>query len=525
MNDVPRQKLFEIVAKHGASVVENPRRCEALLRDYCGSFRREVSVLKMAVEERVPLDLLAAAKSAPRAVLLGRLAQRLCDNLALSETAARWAVNSWAFALGLISDDELKISELKNVRQTQSSATSVATTAQTTETVVPPTAQTLTQNKTQTTNAPANKPSIQKSVLVSAKGNADFASISEALRNIAANARLIVRPGIYNESVVIDKNVEIIGDGAVENIVVQSASASCVRMQTDRAIVRGLTLRGSGARFGRAFFAVDIPHGALVLENCDVVSDSLSCVAVHGVNANPSVKNCRIHDGADSGVYFFDNARGQIEDCDIYRNTNVGAAITKGANPTIKNCRIFEGRNGGVVAWQNGAAGLIEDCKIFGHRLANVGVSEYANPTFRRCEIYGSADAGVFVQQNGYGKFEECEVYANEDAEVAVSTGGNPVLRRCAIRGGRNSGVIVRDKGRALVESCNIYDNRDAGVSVHGESVIAVRRCNIHRNGTVAVRVKGKSAASVEGCDLRGNRIATWESEHGVVIERKNNRE
>lgn len=525
MNDVPRQKLSEIVAKYGASVIENPRRCEGLLRDYCGEFRREVSVLTMAVEERVPLDLLAAAKSTPRPVLLGRLSQRLCDNLALSEAAARWAVNSWAFALGFISVDELKISE----RQTdgQSSPASTAN-VQTTKVTAPPATQTSAQNKTRAANAAQNIApiqTIQKSFVVSANGSADFSSIGEALRNVAANARLIIRPGVYNESVVVDKNVEIVGDGQPENILVVGTDASCLQMRTEQAIVRGLTLRGNGARFGKAFFAVDVSRGSLVLENCDVVSDSLSCVAIHGVDSNPTVKNCRIHNGADSGIYFFDNARGRIEGSDIYRNANVGVAITNGANPTIKNCRIYEGGSGGVVAWQNGAAGLIEDCVIFNHRLANVGVSDYANPTFRRCEIYGSADAGVFVQQNGYGKFEECDVYANDDAEVAVSTGGNPGLRRCAIHGGRKSGLIVRDKGRALVESCNIYDNADAGVSAHGESVVAVRRCNIHRNGTVAVRVKGKSAASVEDSDLRGNRIATLESEHGVVIERKNNRE
>ncbi|MBA4123686.1 MAG: right-handed parallel beta-helix repeat-containing protein [Acidobacteria bacterium] len=515
MNNLPRQKLVEIVAKHGVSVVENPRRCEGLLRDYCGKFRREVSVLTMALEERVAFDLLAA-KNTPRQVLLNRLMQRLCDNLALSEAAARWAVNSWAFALGVVSSDELKIIEQQPVGQAQTAAT-----------VVPTTAKTATQNKVQPnkTSQTASVAAVQKTVIVSANGSGDFAQIGEALRNVAPNTRLIIRPGLYNESIVIDKNVEIVGDGEPEEIKIVATNSSCLQMQSEKAIVRGLTLRGSGARTGRAFFAVDIPRGELFLEDCDINSDSLSCLAVHGSYANPLIKRCRIHDGADSGVYFFDNARGQIENCDIYRNANVGAAITNGANPTIKNCRFFEGKSGGVVAWQNGATGVIEDCKIFDHRLANVGISEYANPTFRRCEIYGSTDAGVFVHQNGYGTLEECDIYGNEDAEVAVSTGGNPVLRRCAIHDGHNSGVIVRDKGRALIENCNVYDNADAGVAIYGESVVTVRRCNIHRNGKVAIRVKEASAASVEDCDLRGNRIAAWESEAGVVIERKGNRE
>jgi parallel beta-helix repeat protein len=528
MNDLPRQKLSEIVAKYGVSVVENPRRCEGLLRDYCGEFRREISVLTMALEERVPLDLLAVAKTTPQAVLFGRLTQRLCDNLALAEPAARWSVHSWALALDLISERDLKIVEQpQNARQSQQTTTVVNAAA-----APQATAQNKVQSskiqpsQVQTASAMPNKSSAQKSFVVSANGGGDFVSIAEAIRNAAPDSRLLIRPGVYRESLVVDKNLEIIGDGgAVEEIIIAGVNSSPLQMQAEKAVVRNLTLRGIGAKTGKAFFAVDVRHGTSILENCDISSDSLSCVAIHGVNANPTIKNCRIHDGADSGVYFFDNARGQIEDCDIFRNRNVGAAITDGANPTIKNCRIYEGNNGGVVAWQNGAAGLIEDCKIFNQRLANVGISEYANPTFRRCEITGSDDAGVFVQQNGYGKLEECDVYSNADAEVAIATGGNPVLRGCTIHGGSASGVSLRDKGRGLLENCDVYDNVKAGVSVRGESVVAVRGCNINRNGKVAVSVKEGSAASVEDSDLRGNRIAAWESEYGVSIERKNNRE
>jgi hypothetical protein len=111
MNDQPRQKLREIVARHGPSVVRDVRRCEGLLKDYSAEYRREVSVLVSALEEHVPQDLSAASAGTPRPVLLARLARRVSDNRALSEPAAAWAVNSWALALGLISDDDLKTLE------------------------------------------------------------------------------------------------------------------------------------------------------------------------------------------------------------------------------------------------------------------------------------------------------------------------------------------------------------------------------------------------------------------------------
>src|SRR5688500_7833502 len=108
MNEQPRQKLRELVERHGRAVIEDARRCEGLLKDYSGEHRREISVLVSALEERIPQDLLAAPQGAPREVLLARMARRLSEDRALSEPAAAWSVNSWALALGLVSDDELK---------------------------------------------------------------------------------------------------------------------------------------------------------------------------------------------------------------------------------------------------------------------------------------------------------------------------------------------------------------------------------------------------------------------------------
>ncbi|MEP6903252.1 MAG: pectinesterase family protein [Actinomycetota bacterium] len=510
MNDKPRQKLREIIQKHGRSIVENPRRCENLLRDYCGEFRREISVLTMALEEQAVADLLSsqAATALPRKVLLARLTQRLCDNLALSESAAHWSISSWAWAFGLISDAELKANETER------------------QEIISPPPTMKTEHPSQNASTPPGKITVSNKVLVvSATGGGDFTTIGDALRNAAPNSRLLVREGLYQESIVLAQTVEIEGSGAIEKIIVRSVNQSCVSMQTEKAVVRGLTFEGRGSSSGKSFFAVDIPGGALVLENCRISSDSLSGVAIHGANANPILRNCRIYDGADSGLYIFDNARAFLENCDVYRNANDNLAITQGANPTVKNCRIFDGNNGGIVVWGNGATATIEDCEITNHRLANVGIRQSANPIFRRCKISGGRDCGVFVQENGYGIFEECDVYGNVKAEIAVTDKSNTTLRGSTIHQGRESGVFIGNFARALVEGCNIYDNVDAGISIYGESAAIVRRCKIHRNGTVAVRVKENSRTKVENCDLRGNRVATWETEYGVIVERNNNRE
>jgi hypothetical protein len=56
----------------------------------------------------VATELLASNNTLPHEVLLARLTKRLCDRLALSQEAARWAVESWALAQGVICTKELQ---------------------------------------------------------------------------------------------------------------------------------------------------------------------------------------------------------------------------------------------------------------------------------------------------------------------------------------------------------------------------------------------------------------------------------
>lgn len=102
MNDLPRQKLRELIVEYGRSLCDDPRRCEALLKDYCGQYKREIFVLVSALKNRVADDLLKTSASVPQSILLTRLHKRLEDELAMTAEAAHWAVETWALALGFI---------------------------------------------------------------------------------------------------------------------------------------------------------------------------------------------------------------------------------------------------------------------------------------------------------------------------------------------------------------------------------------------------------------------------------------
>ena|GEM_PF-1072229 len=102
MNDAVRQRLCELIAHYERSLVDDVRRCESLMRDFCGA-TMECKILLLAMKEQVPQELLAhSPDSWP--LVLARLSQKLEQGFAMEPVAAKWAVESWAIALGIVSD-------------------------------------------------------------------------------------------------------------------------------------------------------------------------------------------------------------------------------------------------------------------------------------------------------------------------------------------------------------------------------------------------------------------------------------
>jgi hypothetical protein len=116
MNDTPREQLKYIIGQYGRSISEDPKRCEALLRDFCGQYRKEINVLVSAIKEAVTVDLSNLQHRVPSDLLLAQLTKRLEDRLAIDPIAARWSVESWAIALGLISEQAKNIAAKEPIK-------------------------------------------------------------------------------------------------------------------------------------------------------------------------------------------------------------------------------------------------------------------------------------------------------------------------------------------------------------------------------------------------------------------------
>ncbi len=93
--------LKRLVDRFGTPLLSDAARLRGLLADEVPQAKKEISVLLLALEERVPQDLMRVHSGEPISSLSPRLARRLTDEKALAPDAARWAVHAWALGLGV----------------------------------------------------------------------------------------------------------------------------------------------------------------------------------------------------------------------------------------------------------------------------------------------------------------------------------------------------------------------------------------------------------------------------------------
>ncbi|BAU12179.1 serine/threonine protein kinase [Leptolyngbya sp. NIES-3755] len=101
MNSAARDILRKLVEELGSNVADNPQQWRGYLNDRLAHYQLERRALTTALNEHVPEELLSSQVSIAPEVQIERLSSRLVEHLGLQPDVARWAVESWAVALGI----------------------------------------------------------------------------------------------------------------------------------------------------------------------------------------------------------------------------------------------------------------------------------------------------------------------------------------------------------------------------------------------------------------------------------------
>ena len=370
--------------------------------------------------------------------------------------------------------------------------------------------------------------------------NGAYTTIGAALEAAQPKSQIVVRPGTYRESIVIDREIEIIGSGSPDTIIIEATEAIGVQVATPTARIRGLTIRHTPSTPSTSYRhgAVAITQGHLTLEGC--VINAQGCgVSVWGTESNATLQDCRLHADKNAAVTFSQCGQGNIEKCDLSGNAAALVDIRgKGSAATIRQSTIHDGQSLGISISSEGQA-TIEDSKICRNIAAGIQVYGTGSAaTLRQCRVHAGKDKGIAVWQKGQVTIEDCAIFANLHAGVLIGDKESvATIKRSQIYGGKYVGIVVLSQGRAVVEECDLYGNAGEAIRVGDEgSQIAVVNCNIRegmytgiliwrqgqgelinnqifRNRGPGIRICNPgSKAEIAGGEMRGNAV-------GLVVE------
>ena len=249
--------------------------------------------------------------------------------------------------------------------------------------------------------------------IVDARKRGDFTTVAAAIRAAQPGDRILVRPGLYEGSLVLDRALEIRGDGPAADIEIRAYGVQALLFEAEDqdAQVASLTLRQMGGPGAREQHAVDVTQGRLELNGCDISGKSSTCVAVLG-GASLRLRGSTIHDGAKSGVLVSDGSQATLEDNLISDNGSSGVQVRMDARVTLRGNR-----------------------------------------------IRGNSESGVWVYDRGQAILDDNDITENGMVGVSVSAGGSVTVRGNRIKRNSREGVRVRDGGRAVVEDNDLRDN------------------------------------------------------------------
>ena len=98
MNVRIRNDIHQIIKGYGKDVIKDVKRCESLMLDYCNYSKTEVKLLVLALKEEVPLEILSN-QNFDLVKLTCKLEKKLQNNLAMTDLALKWIVETWMFVL------------------------------------------------------------------------------------------------------------------------------------------------------------------------------------------------------------------------------------------------------------------------------------------------------------------------------------------------------------------------------------------------------------------------------------------
>ncbi|GAM18795.1 hypothetical protein SAMD00019534_019700 [Acytostelium subglobosum LB1] len=345
----------------------------------------------------------------------------------------------------------------------------------------------------------------------------DYDTITEALAALSEGTRetMLIGPGLYKENIIIDKPVDIIGEGINTDVVIESASANTVSISAPYGSITNLSMRQTGH-----WFCIDIEKGGFTISKCDITNTTLSAVKI-GRHATPWITDNIVHDCKEAGIAIF-GGEGTIIGNRFTRNRYGSIEIVYStAKPTIKLNRIYRNKGYGIHI-HTSASAIITENIIEENESDGISCWGGATPTVSNNKICNNLEDGVYIHEDGKGVFEHNQIYGQKLDGIRISK-SNPQINNNTIHHNQGDGIRLVIKANPIISENHICENKRVGIHIYREGMGIISNNYIYGNKNAGMQVYSRSNATICNNRIVQNRCSgIYVSDHAIVNIKSN---
>ncbi|MEM7474064.1 MAG: protein kinase [Planctomycetota bacterium] len=325
-------------------------------------------------------------------------------------------------------------------------------------------------------------------IIVSLSGDGTHESLAEAIEAAKPDAEIQVSAGTYRESLLIEKNVQLVGLGSRDEVRIVGQENAAFTIKGDAQVgFANLFIDAKGTDIN----TVELISGELEIKGCELETSSYDCIKVHPASSL-QISSCRLSSMENPAIVSKQAKKLTIDNCDfqfdlasvaVERKQQAVAIELTESPATIQNCTFTgTGKKGKGISARGSSGRILIDENRFTGLMHAVELFECRDVNLVGLNLISDCQLGI-VAESSSGVLEELEIL---ESQIGCSLDG------------KNSFLF----SNATVRNCK-YGIRilDSDVEFEGSK--------IENNTLVAmmVDVPGK-IIKLEDCSLRENKIA-----------------
>ncbi|GAA4826671.1 right-handed parallel beta-helix repeat-containing protein [Saccharopolyspora rosea] len=362
-----------------------------------------------------------------------------------------------------------------------------------------------------------------------------FPSIGSALAAARPGATISVRPGRYEENLVVDRMVSITADGG--EVEVHAAKGSALVVDTEGVQLRGLRITCADSSVP----AVDVRRGEVALDGCGVGGSSWAALLTRGAGS-VAARGCEVTNAAGAGIVITSSAPSTVEDTVVTDVASSAAVVGEDGSLTLRRFEVRRPGGNGVCVNGRGRC-VVEQAEVTGAAKPAIVAEQQADLRITGLTVADGENVDLYLTGGAAITIAESRFSGAAAQSAHIAGAAEPELRRCTFTGAGRCGVQVT--GRAAprlvdctVESCPVGVLVDAeasprfeGTSVHGSTeAVAVlstaataRFAAFHATADTGAGLRLSGGGAVEfhdaAIETRGTAVELAESVRAVFVD------